>query len=110
MKKYFHIGALLIIFFGSPALTFHSFNALAADAGSPEWKAEFDRICAKTNDAMTLPEGELKSLIEECDKLRPKIEALDESTKKVYLKRLKSCKDLFSYVLETKQTKKPAAQ
>ena len=65
------------------------------------WKAEFDDICVKTNEAMALPKTEVKSLIERCDKLKPRIEALEESARKVYLKRLQMCRDLFVYVLES---------
>lgn len=65
------------------------------------WKTEFDDICGKTNEAMTLPKTEIKSLIARCDKLKPRIEALEESARKVYLKRLQMCKDLFVYVLES---------
>ena len=65
------------------------------------WKAEFDDICVKTNEAMTLPKTEVESLIVRCDKLKPRIEALDESSRKVYLKRLQMCRDMFAYVLES---------
>jgi hypothetical protein len=66
-----------------------------------DWKAEFDDICAKTADSLSLSKAELKGLIERCDKLKPRIEKLDESTAKVYLKRLQMCKDLYAYVLES---------
>src|SRR5512143_2775523 len=63
---------------------------------SPEaWKKEFEAICSKTDDAMTLTKDELKDLVERCEKLKPMIEKLDESQRKVYLKRLQSCRDLF---------------
>jgi hypothetical protein len=66
-----------------------------------DWKAEFDDICGKTIDAMTLSKAELKGLVERCEKLRPRIEKLDESAAKVYLRRLQMCKDLFVYVLDS---------
>jgi len=72
-----------------------------AYAEEESWKAEFDEICVKTNESTTLPKAEVKSLIERCDKLKPRIEALDESARKVYLKRLQMCRDLFAYVLES---------
>lgn len=68
------------------------------------WRAEFDDICGKTQDAMSLSVEELKSLSERCDRLKAHIDALDESQKKVYLKRLKMCKDLFEFVLKSKMT------
>jgi len=78
----------------------HSPVATAAYA-EEAWKAEFDDICRKTNEATTLPKAEVKNLIERCDKLKPRIEALEESSRKVYLKRLRMCRDLFDYVLES---------
>jgi hypothetical protein len=66
-----------------------------------DWKAEFDDVCSKTTDAMALTKTELKGLIDRCDRLKPRIERLDESAAKVYLKRLKMCKDLYVFALET---------
>jgi hypothetical protein len=69
------------------------------------WKAEYDEVCSKTDLAMTLPREELSTLIDRCDKLRPKIELEEESTRKVYLRRLQMCRDLYKYVLEAKESK-----
>jgi len=66
-----------------------------------DWKSEFDDICGHTSDAMTLAKDEVKGLIERCDRLKPRIEKLDESAAKVYLRRLKTCRDLFVFVLES---------
>ncbi len=72
-----------------------------------DWKKEYEDICSKTSDAMALTEDELKTLIERCDRLKSVIEALDdESTKKVYLKRLQMCRDLYQFCLEQKLLKK----
>lgn len=73
----------------------------ASSFAQEEWKAEFDDVCSKTTDSMSLTKAELKSLIDRCDKLKPRIERLDESAAKVYLKRLKMCRDLYLFVLET---------
>jgi hypothetical protein len=67
-----------------------------------DWKAEFADICSKTEDPMALSKEEVKTLIERCEKLKPRIEKLDESTSKVYLKRLQMCRDLFVFVVESK--------
>jgi len=67
-----------------------------------DWKAEFADVCSKTDDPMVLSKTEVASLIERCEKLKPRIAKLDESTAKVYLKRLKMCEDLFVFVLEAK--------
>ncbi len=67
-----------------------------------DWKAEFANICSKTENPMPLSADELRSLIDRCDRLKPRIEQLEDSAQKVYLKRLKMCRDLFVFVLESK--------
>ncbi len=69
------------------------------------WKTEFEAICARTQEAAGMTPDELKNLIDRCDKLIPQIEKLDETQKKVYTKRLKMCRDLYAFVLETKEKK-----
>lgn len=68
-----------------------------------DWMQEFEDVCSKTQDAMILSIVELKDLIARCDKLRPVMEKLPETQRKVYLKRLQTCKDLYVFVLETKE-------
>lgn len=74
-------------------------RALAAE----DWRAEFDAICAKTQDAMALPLDELKGLVARSDKLLPELEKLEPSTRKVYVKRLQGCRNLYAFVLESRQ-------
>ena len=50
-----------------------------------------------------MPPEELRSLVERCDRLKPQIEALDPSARKVYLRRLQLCRDLYLYVLGAKE-------
>jgi len=77
-------------------------NLLAQEVG---WKAEYDSVCSKTDIAMTLSGEELKELVARCDQLKPKIEAEEESTRKVYLRRLQMCRELYKYVLESRESK-----
>ncbi|MBI5074737.1 MAG: hypothetical protein HZB62_06175 [Nitrospirae bacterium] len=77
----------------------------AAAFGQDDWKAEFDDICAKTDQAMTLPKEELVSLVERCDKLKLRIEQLEETQKKVYLRRLQLCRNLFAFTIDTLKNK-----
>jgi hypothetical protein len=81
--------------FGPPVL-------LAQEGG---WKVEYDSVCSKTDLAMTLPREELSALIDRCDNLRPKIELEEESTRKIYLRRLQMCRELYKFVLEAKEPK-----
>lgn len=67
------------------------------------WREEFESVCGKTDAAMTLSTGELKNSVERCDQLKAKIESEEESTRKIYLRRLKSCKEFYLYVLEARK-------
>lgn len=70
------------------------------------WKQEFDGVCSMTQDAMALSIEELDSLITRCDALKSRIEQLeDESTRKIYLKRLQRCRDLYLFVRDSKRNK-----
>jgi hypothetical protein len=75
--------------------------ALAAD----DWKAEFEAVCAKTQDAMVLSTDELKELVARCDRLKPAVDALEPSPRKVFGKRLQACRDLYQFVLDTRGPK-----
>lgn len=67
-----------------------------------DWNTEFEDICSKTQDAMSFTVEELKQLVERCDRLEPSIEKLDDTRRKVYLKRLRMCKNLFAFALASK--------
>lgn len=73
-----------------------------AEGEDEPWLAEFAAVCARTDEAMTIPTDELKALIRRCDALRPKVEALDPTRRKVYGRRLKTCRDLYAFVLESR--------
>ena len=94
----------LTMFFGIPLLSDGAFIASAASAHD-DWKMEFEDICSKSQDAMSFTLDELKGFVGRCDALKPRIEKLDESQKKVYLKRLQMCRDLLAYVIESKSGK-----
>jgi hypothetical protein len=73
-----------------------SASALAEEA----WRAEFDRLCGRTEESMGLPAAELRDLAARCDKLKPQIEASADPQKKVFLKRLEACRKVFVFVIE----------
>ncbi len=74
-------------------------TALGAEAA---WRDKFDELCTQSNEAMAFSVDELKKLIDQCDRLRKVIEAEEETVRKVYLKRLDMCRNLYVFVLETK--------
>lgn len=75
-------------------------------SANEEWQKEFDEICSKTQDAMSYSVDELASLVRRCDALMTPLEKLDETRRKVYVKRLKNCRGLYAYVLESKKNEK----
>jgi hypothetical protein len=78
------------------------FIILQSAYGEDAWRTDFNSTCAQSNDAMALSIPELKMLIEQCDRLQKIIEVQDETVRKVYLKRLQLCKNLYVFVLESK--------
>ena len=81
------------------------FSPIRSAYGEESWKREFEEICGNNEDAMKLTQDELKNLITRCDGLKPAIESLEETTRKVYLKRLQMCRNLLAFVLEAKEKK-----
>ena len=67
------------------------------------WREEFNAVCAETDGAMALSEGELTERIGRCDRLEARIALEEEPARKVYLRRLQMCRDLYRYVLRSRQ-------
>ena len=82
----------------------------AAVAQEPsDWHSEFEAVCSTTDAAMSFTVEELTALVARCDRLAERIGAEpEESARRVYLRRLKMCRDLLSYVLESKNPGQPA--
>ncbi len=79
--------------------------ALAQPAAAEEsWRTEFETTCSKTDQAMTMSVQELRDLLAKCEALQKVIEAQEESVRKVYMKRLALCRNLYAYMLEYKQS------
>ena len=70
-----------------------------AQEQAADWRGEFEAVCVKTDLALSLTSEELSDLVARCDRLAERIGAEGESVRKVYLKRLNSCRALFVYVL-----------
>lgn len=71
--------------------------------GEEPWQTTFEQTCSRTSEAMTLSVPELESLLQKCRDLEKVIATCDESVRKVYLKRLQLCKNLYAYVVEYKK-------
>jgi len=74
-----------------------------SETAQESWHKEFDELCSRTQDAMTLSEEQLAGLIRRCDAIAPQIDKLDASRRKVYGGRLRMCRGLYAYVLDSKK-------
>jgi uncharacterized coiled-coil protein SlyX len=99
-KPHRRVLKLFAVYLLGIAFMFAGLSSAAAEERA--WLAEFNDICAKTDVAMTLSNEELATLLTRCEQLQPALEAEDPSTRKVYLRRLQQCRDLFRFVLESK--------
>jgi hypothetical protein len=77
-------------------------------AGLADVKRDFNEICSNSTNGDLLGKEELQNLIARCDKLKPHIEGLDDADRRFYLRRLKSCRDLYQFMLDTSEPAKPA--
>ena len=95
MKK-INTGVTLFLF-----LLMSYFSPLAS---AQSWVEDFDRICGQAEAADSLPTARLKELVMESDKLLEVIEAGNDPRKKVYIFRLKKCRNLFVYIMNLRET------
>ena len=72
-----------------------------------DWRVEFDAVCGTTDASMSFTVEQLTDLIARCDKLAERIGAEEETVRRVYLRRLKMCRDLLVFVLESKRPGQP---
>ncbi|MGO9952181.1 MAG: hypothetical protein ACLPN1_08210 [Dissulfurispiraceae bacterium] len=86
-------------------VAFSPTSAANAQGCADDWKLEFNDICSNDDYAMEITVDELKQLVSRCEYLRPRIEALSGTQKKVYLKRLQSCRNLYIFVIQAKELK-----
>lgn len=66
---------------------------------------EFAEVCSKTDDAMTLSSEELVVLVGRCDAMKSEAGKMAEPGRKIFLKRLQLCHDLYSFTLDTRRGK-----
>jgi len=88
---------VLVVLFGSLLA-----SPVVGAPGDPAaaWEKDFAAVAAKTDRVTVLPREELQRLLAECDRLRPIIEALPETPRKVYRRRLEMTRNLYLFALE----------
>jgi hypothetical protein len=78
-------------------------------ASAQSWIEDFDKICSQAEEADSLPTPKLKELVAESDKLIDVIEAGSDPRKKVYIFRLKKCRNLFVYIMNLREAEGSAS-
>ena len=101
------IGKILLLCWLSTAILVASEESLCCGFAysQEDWKKEFEEICSKTENAMAFGAEDLRSLVDRCDALKSRVEKLDEPERKITLRRLQMCRDLYAFALETKEKK-----
>jgi len=77
----------------------------SAHAADESWKSDFEKVCGQTDNAADMTIEELKTTLEKCDALKSRIEALEATPRKIYLKRLQMCRNLLQFMLESRVKK-----
>lgn len=67
-------------------------------------KSSFEKVCAQVDASQNLNTKEISSLIEQIDALRPEMEKSEDPAKKLYLQRIKKCRSVYEFVLESKKS------
>ncbi len=76
---------------------------VATGGADAAWRSELEELCAGASDAMTFSREELQRRVARCDQLKPRIDGLDESARKVYGRRLQMCRDFYRFMLENRR-------
>jgi hypothetical protein len=71
-----------------------------------DWKDEVEDICSRTGVADSYSIEELQALIDRSNKLLKKIKASDNRRKKMFIMRLKKCRNFFAFTIDVKQGEK----
>lgn len=95
MRQVFLVLVIAVLFAG---------NWAVAVQGEENWRAEFDRICARTGEAGKMSEAELNQLISDSEKLREKIVGSNDPDRKVYLFRVGKCRDFLVFMKDAAVT------
>ena len=104
--------AVLIIALAGVFLHTTGICALAIDVREPveeignqpaPWKQEFERLCAQTQIAASLSAEQLRKLIADSDELLERLGHVEDPQAKVYIFRLRNCREFFAYALDLQE-------
>jgi hypothetical protein len=78
---------------------------IAVPAAAVEWREDFERLCAGIETAEGMSSEELEGAVKECDKLLKTLEEIDNPKKKMFIFRLKKCRNFYQYSIDLKEGK-----
>ncbi|MBU0481964.1 MAG: hypothetical protein KKG47_12770 [Proteobacteria bacterium] len=67
------------------------------------WREDFQKACGNTQAAEKMSMNELDEVIAECDKIEEVIKDSTDSDKKLYLFRVKKCRNFYLFMKETRK-------
>lgn len=68
-----------------------------------DWRTDFESLCAQTQNAASLSDQELQSLVQRCDALTLRLEKLKDPERRIMLKRLGMCRSLYAFMLDSRE-------
>lgn len=69
-----------------------------------DWKTAFEDICSQVQGADSLSQQQIEDMIKKADKILPEIQTSNDPGKKVYITRLKRCRGVYEFMLDTKKS------
>jgi len=103
LRKYRHNLRLRITAPGFLVLLFTACQISPASASDLPWDDEFHALCGQTHLATGLTDEELRARLARCDRLAGTITNGNHPGEKVYLFRLKKCRDFYQYLIDVDQ-------
>ncbi|MBU0485898.1 MAG: hypothetical protein KKB30_15450 [Proteobacteria bacterium] len=79
------------------------FVSCVSSFGAEEWRSDFDRLCGYIMEIEKYTPEKLRSFVDESDKLLKIMSESKETDLKVYIFRLKKCRNFFDYMATVKE-------
>lgn len=91
-----------VIWVSLPVILVICFTGLSF-ADEESWKKQYNRLCGKSHEAVSMTEEDLASHIKQCDELLRTIDQSDYLRKKIYLFRIEKCRNFYQFLIDSKK-------
>jgi hypothetical protein len=72
-------------------------------ADEESWKKEYNKICGKRHEAVSLSEEDLVNRVRQCNDMLNTIEESDYPRKKIFIFRFEKCRNFYQYLMDAKK-------